>query len=408
MAMSIGGQALLPPLVTDDAGRRPRAAWRWLRRLLVALLVLAAVAVLRVTYFRAEPVPVTVVPVERGPVEEIVANNKAGSVAARRRATFGPAVGGPVVEVLVREGARVARGTPLLRLDPATARHELEMREQAARTAAANTEQTCAAALLAGREVGRVDMLRQDGLVSLQAIDLAQNRHETAVAACEASLAAEASARTAIRLARDALARTTLVAPFAGVVSRVDVERGEWLTPAPAGMVLPGVIELIDTSSIYVRAPLDETDVARVRVGLPVRITLDAFPGRSFPGKLTFVSPYVSDAQQQNRTFDVDAEFDDTGFARSLPPGTSADVEVILSRRDEAVRLPTSAILQGGRVLVVRDGVLVSVPVKTGLVNWEFSEIAGGVGPGEEVVVSLDRVEVREGARVRVEPAAAR
>jgi HlyD family secretion protein len=75
---------------------------------------------------------------------------------------------------------------------------------------------------------------------------------------------------------------------------------------------------------------------------------------------------------------------------------------VVLDTRDDVVRLPTSAILQGSRVLVVRGGQLVSVPVRTGLANWEFTEITDGVRPGEPVVVSLDRPEIREGARVAV------
>jgi HlyD family secretion protein len=149
-----------------------------------------------------------------------------------------------------------------------------------------------------------------------------------------------------------------------------------------------------------VRAPLDEVDAGKIRPGLPVRITMDAFVGKSFPGRVTRVGAYVSEAQQQNRTFDIDVAFEDARFARTLLPGTSADVEVILEARDEAVRLPTSAILLGGRVLVVRDGVLVAVPVRTGLANWEFTEILEGVQPGDRVVISLDRPEVRDGARV--------
>ena len=106
--------------------------------------------------------------------------------------------------------------------------------------------------------------------------------------------------------------------------------------------------------------------------------------------------------QQQNRTFDIELLFDDAAFARTLLPGTSADVEVILRGRDEVPRLPTSAILQGGRVLVVRDGVLATVPVKTGLANWEFTEITDGLRLGDAVVISLDRPEVKEGARVAI------
>jgi HlyD family secretion protein len=196
------------------------------------------------------------------------------------------------------------------------------------------------------------------------------------------------------------LAKTVLRAPFDAVVTRVDVQLGEWLTPSPAGLPLPAALELIDAGSIYVRAPLDEVDAGKVRPGLPVRITMDAFAGRSFPGRVTRVGAYVSEAQQQNRTFDIDVTFDDRQLARTLIPGTSAYVEVILDVREEAIRVPTSAVLLGSRVLVVRDGTLVAVPVRTGLANWEFTEILSGLQPGDEVVTSLDRADVREGARV--------
>jgi HlyD family secretion protein len=195
-----------------------------------------------------------------------------------------------------------------------------------------------------------------------------------------------------------------LRAPFDAIISKVSTHVGEWITPSPAGLPMPPALELIDLRSIYVRAPLDEVDAGKVRTGLPVRITMDALPGRSLPGTVTRVGAYVSEAQQQNRTFDIEVAFDDPAFAETLLPGTSADVEVILQAREGVVRVPTSAILQGGRVLVVREGGLVAVPVRSGLANWEYTEITDGLRSGDAIVTSLDRPEVKEGARVRVEP----
>jgi HlyD family secretion protein len=166
---------------------------------------------------------------------------------------------------------------------------------------------------------------------------------------------------------------------------------------------MPAAVEMIDLRSLYVRAPLDEVDAGKVRPGLPVRITLDAYPGRSFPGRVLRSSTFVSEVQRQNRTFDVEVAFDDPATAGAFLPGTSADVEIVLQARDGVPRLPTSAILQGNRVLAVRNDVLSAVTIQTGLANWEFTEVSGGLGAGDAVVVSLDRPEVREGARVRVE-----
>jgi HlyD family secretion protein len=152
-----------------------------------------------------------------------------------------------------------------------------------------------------------------------------------------------------------------------------------------------------------VRAPLDEVDVGRIRPGLVARITMDAYPGRSFAGRVLRSGSYVSEEQRQNRTFDVEVAFDDPSFARTLLPGTSADLEIILRARNGVLRVPTSAILQGSRVMVVRDGTLHAVPIQTGLANWEYTEIVGGAQAGDAIVISLDRTEVREGARVRVD-----
>jgi HlyD family secretion protein len=117
---------------------------------------------------------------------------------------------------------------------------------------------------------------------------------------------------------------------------------------------------------------------------------------------VTRVAPYVQDVQEQNRVFEIEAELDDDAFARSLPPGTSADVEVILASRDGALRIPSSAILEGDRVLVARGGRLESREVELGLKNWQFAQVKKGLSPGDAVVVSLDRMEVKEGARVSI------
>ena len=79
-------------------------------------------------------------------------------------------------------------------------------------------------------------------------------------------------------------------------------------------------------------------------------------------------------------------------------PGTSADVEVILSQREETLRIPTSTLIEGDRVLLLAGGELVERRVETGLRNWDFTEIREGLAEGDRLVTSLDRTEVRAGA----------
>jgi HlyD family secretion protein len=181
-------------------------------------------------------------------------------------------------------------------------------------------------------------------------------------------------------------------------VAELSTEVGEWVTPSPPALPVPPVVELIQQSSIYVSAPLDEVDVGSVRVGLPVRITLDAFAEQEFVGTVTRIAPYVLDAEEHSRTFAIEVEFDDADFASALLPGSSADVEVILASKQDVLRIPSYALIEGSRVLVVNGEELVSREVETGLKNWAFAEIVRGLEVDEAVVVSLDRAEVREGA----------
>jgi HlyD family secretion protein len=113
-------------------------------------------------------------------------------------------------------------------------------------------------------------------------------------------------------------------APFAGVVAEVSIEAGEWTTPSPPGLPIPPVIDLIDISSLYVSAPMDEVDSARIRTGQTVRVTVDSHPGRSFPGHVRRVAPYVLDLEAQNRTVEIEVVLEILALPRCS--GTSADV----------------------------------------------------------------------------------
>jgi HlyD family secretion protein len=148
---------------------------------------------------------------------------------------------------------------------------------------------------------------------------------------------------------------------------------------------------------------MDEVDSASIRAGQPAKVTVDSHPGREFAGSVSRVAPYVLDLEAQNRTVEIEVELRDVETAATLLPGTSADVEVVLEARDRVLRLPTSALLEGDRVLVTDDGRLEERSVEIGLKNWDYAEVTAGLETGQRVVVSLDRVEVRAGARVEVE-----
>ena len=375
----------------------------WVRRGVVVLGLLLVVLLLRFTLFRPDPVPVTVVAAARGPVEETVTGSRAGTVKSRRRATLSPEVGGRVALLAVRKGDHVRKGDVLVRIADADVRAQLELAERSLAVARATETEACRSAEQARRELERSRRLARDEVLSVDLLEKAETAAGTSAAACEAARAGIGQAAASVDVARVALGKTVLKAPFDGVVAEISTEEGEWVTPSPPGLPIPPVLELFDPGDNYVSAPLDEVDVGRVKTGATVRVTFDAYPGRSFPGRVTRVADYVVDVREQNRTFEVEVKLDDASFASGLLPGTSADVVVVLARKDDALRVPAYAILPGGSVLVLEKGLLVSRKVETGLRGTEWAEVLSGLREGDAVVTSLDRSEVKEGVRARAE-----
>jgi len=150
--------------------------------------------------------------------------------------------------------------------------------------------------------------------------------------------------------------------------------------------------------------PMDEVDAGRLKFGQPARVTVDSHPGQHFPGQVTRIASYVLDVETQNRTVEIEVELEPP--VPGLLPGTSTDVEVILDAHDDVLRVPTAAVLAGDHVLVVEDGRLVDRKIRPGLRNWDFVEVLSGLAAGDRAVTSLDRPEVKAGARVEIRPAA--
>jgi HlyD family secretion protein len=371
-------------------------------RAAVAAGLAALVLLLRFTVLAPKPVPVQVAEAERGRVEQTVTNSRAGTVKARRRAKLSPEEGGRVVEVPKRKGGRVAAGDVVLRLDPSIPQARLALARREQEAAVADQRRSCLAAERAGRERDRNRRLAAEGVVSTDQLDAVQSGAQTAAAACTAAAANTERAAASVELAERQLEHTVLRAPFDGVIADLSIEVGEWSSPSPPALPVPSVLDIIDPSSIYVSAPMDEVDSARLRLGSLARVSVDSHPGEHFPGHVVRVGAYVLDVEEQNRTVEIEVELDDAVFGATLLPGTSADVEVILETRDDVLRVPSSAVMAGNRVLVVERGRLVERTIEPGLRNWDMTEVRGGLDPGVAVVTSLDRAEVRAGARATV------
>lgn len=345
----------------------------------------------------------SVVPASRGEIVATVANTRAGTVEACRRSGLSPAMGGQLANLPIQDGDRVSAGQVLLELWNEDRKAELLVAQRESVASQGRADEICVRADIANREAKRLIRLRERGLAAEEETDRAVGDSQAKAAACTASTDAVKVSKAQIEIAKARLELTILRAPFDGVVAEINGELGEFVTPSPTGVATPPAVDLIDSSCLYISAPIDEVDAPAVRAGQDAIITLDAFPRENFAGVVRRVAPYVLDLEKQARTVEIEAEIirpPEDSVLGDLLPGYSADVEVILASKADVLRIPTQVILEGSRVFILEGGVLHERLIKTGLSNWENTEVIDGLTDGELVVLSVDRDGVEDGAVV--------
>ena len=369
---------------------------------IVLLLLLAAGAVFGFLRYRSgDAVSVVLAPVERGRVEASVANTRAGTVMACRRSKIAPAIGGQVARLSVREGDHVSENQILMVIWNRDLEARLKLAASEELAAKARVQEVCLVADVADREAGRQQRLWQQNLVSEEQVDRATTESKAKRAGCEAAKASVEISRAQVEAAEAALEQTILRAPFDGVVAEVNAELGEYVTPSPPGIPTLPAVDLIDARCLYVSAPIDEVDAPQIRIGMPACVTLDAFPRPRCNAKVRRIAPYVLDREKQARTVEIEVELTDPVDREGLLPGYSADVEIVLERRESVLRIPTEAVLEGSQVLIRRptDGILELRTFDPGISNWRYTEVASGLEEAERIVVSVGREGVTAGAR---------
>ncbi|MBI3326946.1 MAG: efflux RND transporter periplasmic adaptor subunit [Nitrospinae bacterium] len=400
------------------------------------LLILVVVAALGYVgydrYTRVERTPVKTVSVTRGEVVVTVSTVFTGSVVSEREATLSFQAAGQLAHLAVQGGEMVTIGEVVARLDDVEAKAQVMLAEANVRVAQAHhvrvkvsllledsqvraeIEQSQASLENAASTYRRWQELFAKGAVAKQQVEEGQMRYETAKSRYEAAVAARArntakqqevaAAEAAVmqmdasrKMARIRLEQTVLHAPFAGLVTRTFAHAGEFV-----GIGKP-ILHLADPTSLHVKAVVDEADTRKLRVGQRALVTMDAFPGRKLEGRVTEVSPVILTARQESRTAEVKIQFDER--ALPLKAGFSADIEIIVARASNVLRLPTHMILErerGKYVYRVTDSRAREVPIRIGASNWDFTEIAGGIREGERVAIPLDGRKLEDGHLVRV------
>jgi len=288
-----------------------------------------------------------------------------GSVTSRRASVVASEVAGLVVELKARRGDRVERGAPLVRLRSNNARLRLEAVEGELKEAEAR-RRLAESARDRGRRLFAEEVLSQEQLDErLSEFEATQGRVD--------QLAAEVD-----RL-RDELARTTVRAPFAGVVTVERVNVGEWINAGGA------VVEMVDVSHLELELEVPEGQISGVVPGEPVAIVFDALEGLEVEGRVRAVVPAAS---PQARTFPVMVEIDNRD--EKIGVGMLGRARLAVGEASRSVLVPKDAVVSQGRqdvVFVLDDeNRPAAVEVRTGVALDGWVAIDADIEPGERVV----------------------
>jgi HlyD family secretion protein len=375
-----------------------RRLFRWT----LIVLVVAGLSFLGWQKTRPKPIEIVVKPVTRGIVEKTVANTRAGTVKACRRARLSPSIGGQIAKLPIHEGDLVKAGGLLLEIWNEDLSAQLALAERESAVAQAQARSACLTAEEATRQAERTKKLLSNRVGSEEQTDRIVTNAQSLRAQCDAAQATVKLSAARIDVAKANLSRTRLIAPFDGVVAKITGELNEFVTPSPVGVPTPPTVDLIENNCFYVSAPIDEVDAAVVRIGMTTRITLDAFKLRKFEGTVRRIAPYVLDVEKQARTVDIEVAFSRPEDIKELLAGYSADVEIILDARAETLRIPTEAVLDGRKVFtyLAEEKRIHEAVITAGLSNWAFTEVLSGLKEGQSVVVNVDRPGLKDGGVV--------
>lgn len=366
---------------------RRKRRWPWILLVIVMAAAGGVFAIQRGS--TAAPLdPKLIVTTSRGKfVQEII---ETGRIDVRERVAVKSKVAGQVAKVLVEEGAHVEKNDLLLVLDPTD--YEREVARASAELAQAKAGLAFAQVVLDRKTAGV-----EGSVIAAHELDAA--KHDKIDKGLQVQLA-----QVALSVARDKLLYTKIVAPMSGTVVERGIEPGEVVTPGVQS-TFEGkpLLTIADLSVLLVKIELNQIDVARVRVGQTVTLTLDALPGAKYEAKITKIAPAsVRPAGREVDVFPVEAEL--TKADGQIKPGMTADVRILLEEKGDVLALPIEAIREEkGKSFVMRvvDGpknepITEKTDVTLGARNEKEIEILSGLDVGARVLINPASVGANE------------
>jgi HlyD family secretion protein len=376
---------------------------------IILLLVVVAGGVAMQSKGKDDKAPESPVKTAKVEVADIqVRVTEVGTVEPEVKVEVKSAISGKVVEILRRDGDVVRRGEVLARVEPDLGQAQ----------SLAETKNQLASAEI--RYSDRKKSYEEDNRLFLQGLLANKQHRDSETAYFEAKQDYEKAREKyalieksgiPIHQSAQSFKGSNIVAPMDGVVLTKDIEIGESITSGVssfnAGTVL---FTVADVSKMIVKAGVNEVDIGKIRVGMPVKVTLDAYPKVKFDGRIDRIAPAVR-LDEKVRVFDVEVRLDAQG--RELRSGMTANIEVVGEKKQKVLSIPVESVFQRdeGEVVYVKKAVVATPDgekkkgdkkaddkdawkqfferrqVVTGLADNARVEILNGLKPGEEVAL---------------------
>jgi HlyD family secretion protein len=403
------------------------------------VFVVAIAGVITLTAMRSgtKAVSVRIEPVQR---RDLIASVTAsGNVTPQTKVDLSSDITGKIVRLAVKEGQMVAKGQFLLQIDPQEAQANVQRAEAALSAAKASSAQARASLLQAQKSLERSLEIKKANpqLISDEQMEQLRTTVDVDQAVLESQnhLVDQNSAELA--QVRSALGKTTIYAPMAGRVTRLNVEGGETAIMGTLNKDAATLLTISDMSILETKVKVDETDVARIRIGDSALVQIDAFPDTTFIGRVTKISnSSVKSGTATQSNGDQAVDYEVTIQLLNTPPETrpdfSATAKIVTDSRKNVMSIPIIALtvrenetLQSGDtaiglgkpkpkkevgkkdvegVFVVANNNKVTFrPVKRGITGEKHFEVLSGLKEGEKIVAGTYQAirELKDGALVK-------
>ena len=361
--------------------------WGWrLLKAVSAILIITGI----VYWMKFAPVPVISHAIERGMIVADVMGT--GTLEARVETTISPKISGRIVEMLVDQGIRVSRGDLLVRLD------DEELQQQVA-IAQANVDAATAAIVRLKTDKQRATAVydqakkSHDRILSLvqknarsqddadkavETLSVAESNVARAEAAITEGHQELVSAEKTLEYHRARLKETQIHAPFDGLVVKRRREPGDVVVPGSS------ILTLISTDELWIRAWVDETEMARLKTDQSARVLFRSEPEKAYAGKVVRLG---READRETREFIVDVRVLELPVNWAV--GQRAEAYIQITHRNDALLLPARLIVKQDDfigVFIDVDGIAVWCPIRIGVRNRDTVEVLEGLTEGDSVV----------------------